>query len=315
MFFRTKFGRGLRASLQNRTAADLIGINVNRTRMISVGIGVAVTACGGMVYGATVAFNPDSGYDLISRLLAIVILGGMGIDRRRDGLGGAAARARRRRRRRVVAGRGRSSSSSPRSCSSCRSGRPACSAPAPCARNERRGGGERRAGRGAGGAAPARPRSCSSRWRSRSSSRSPRTAARATMSIAVFAVMFMAAVSGWNIFSGYSGYLALGHAVFFGVGAYTIALTAQDWHVPAGWTIMWLLPLCGVVAGLAAIPIGLVALRTRRHTFVVVTIAVFFIFQTLATNLAFTGGTGGIQLPFVSWTSASTTSASTTSRS
>jgi branched-chain amino acid transport system permease protein len=78
LFFRTRFGRGLRASLQNRTAADLIGVNVNRTRMIAVGIGVAVTACGGMVYGATVAFNPNSGYDLISRLLAIVILGGMG---------------------------------------------------------------------------------------------------------------------------------------------------------------------------------------------------------------------------------------------
>ena len=78
LFFRTKFGRGLRASLQNRTAADLIGINVNRTRMLAIGIGVAVTACGGMVYGATVAFNPNSGYDLISRLLAIVILGGMG---------------------------------------------------------------------------------------------------------------------------------------------------------------------------------------------------------------------------------------------
>jgi branched-chain amino acid transport system permease protein len=87
MFFRTKFGRGLRASLQNRTAADLIGINVNRTRMVAVGIGVAVTACGGMVYGATVAFNPDSGYDLISRLLAIVILGGMG------SIGGAMASA------------------------------------------------------------------------------------------------------------------------------------------------------------------------------------------------------------------------------
>jgi branched-chain amino acid transport system permease protein len=87
LFFRTKFGRGLRASLQNRTAADLIGINVNRTRMIAVGIGVGVTACGGMVYGATVAFNPDSGYDLISRLLAIVILGGMG------SIGGAMASA------------------------------------------------------------------------------------------------------------------------------------------------------------------------------------------------------------------------------
>jgi branched-chain amino acid transport system permease protein len=127
-------------------------------------------------------------------------------------------------------------------------------------------------------------------------------ASQGTMSIAVFAVMFMAAVSGWNIFSGYSGYLALGHAVFFGVGAYTMALTSNDWDVPAGWTTMWLLPLCGVVAGLVAIPIGLVALRTRRHTFVVVTIAVFFIFQTVATNLAFTGGTAGRQLPFVPWT-------------
>jgi branched-chain amino acid transport system permease protein len=87
MLYRTKFGRGVRASLQNRTAADLIGINVNRTRTISVGIGVAVTAVGGMVFGATNAFNPNSGYDLISRLLAIVILGGMG------SIGGAMAAA------------------------------------------------------------------------------------------------------------------------------------------------------------------------------------------------------------------------------
>jgi branched-chain amino acid transport system permease protein len=78
MLYRTKFGRAVRASLQNRTAADLIGINVNRTRTISVGIGVAVTAIGGMVFGATTAFNPSSGYELISRLLAIVILAGMG---------------------------------------------------------------------------------------------------------------------------------------------------------------------------------------------------------------------------------------------
>jgi branched-chain amino acid transport system permease protein len=87
ILYRTKFGRAVRASLQNRTAADLIGINVNRTRTISVGIGVAVTAVGGMVFGATNAFNPNSGYDLISRLLAIVILGGMG------SIGGAMAAA------------------------------------------------------------------------------------------------------------------------------------------------------------------------------------------------------------------------------
>ena len=53
----------------------------------------------------------------------------------------------------------------------------------------------------------------------------------------------------------------------------------------------------GLVAGLVAIPVGLVALRTRRHTFVVVTIAIFFIFQLAAFNLGFTGGTSGILLP------------------
>ena len=87
MLYRTKFGRAVRASLQNRTAADLIGVDVNRVRTISVGIGVAVTAVGGMVFGATNAFNPNTGYDLISRLLAIVILGGMG------SIGGAMAAA------------------------------------------------------------------------------------------------------------------------------------------------------------------------------------------------------------------------------
>ena len=122
-----------------------------------------------------------------------------------------------------------------------------------------------------------------------------------TTSIAVFTLIFMVASSAWNIFSGYSGYLALGHAVFFGIGAYTVALAAQDWHVPPGWDVFALLPLAGLVAGLAAIPIGIIALRTRRHTFVVVTIAIFFIFQLLAFNLPFTQGTTGIQLPTPPW--------------
>jgi branched-chain amino acid transport system permease protein len=46
---------------------------------LTFGIGVAVTAAGGMVFGATGGgFNPNTGYDLISRLLAIIILGGLG---------------------------------------------------------------------------------------------------------------------------------------------------------------------------------------------------------------------------------------------
>ena len=116
--------------------------------------------------------------------------------------------------------------------------------------------------------------------------------------IAVYTVIFMVATTSWNVFSGYSGYLALGHAVFFGTGGYAVALAARDWHFKGGWDVFALLPFAGLIAGLIAIPIGLIALRTRRHTFVVVTIAIFFIFQLAAFNLGFTGGTSGIQLPF-----------------
>ena len=78
LLYRTKFGYGLRASMQNRTAAELIGVDVERVSMITFGIGVALDAAGGMAFGATNAFNAGSAYDLISRLLAIIIIGGMG---------------------------------------------------------------------------------------------------------------------------------------------------------------------------------------------------------------------------------------------
>jgi branched-chain amino acid transport system permease protein len=78
LLYRTRFGRSVRATMQDETAARLVGIDVNRVAALTFGIGVAVTAAGGMVYGATNAFNANSGYDLISRLLAIIILGGMG---------------------------------------------------------------------------------------------------------------------------------------------------------------------------------------------------------------------------------------------
>jgi branched-chain amino acid transport system permease protein len=78
LLYRTKFGYSLRAAMQDRTAAQLIGIDVERVSAITFGVGVALAAAGGMAYGATNAFNPNSHYDLISRLLVIIIFGGMG---------------------------------------------------------------------------------------------------------------------------------------------------------------------------------------------------------------------------------------------
>jgi len=87
MLYRTHFGTSVRATMQDRRAAQLVGIEVDRVAAFTFGIGVSVTAAGGMVFGATNAFNPNTGYDLISRLLAIVILGGLG------SIGGALAAA------------------------------------------------------------------------------------------------------------------------------------------------------------------------------------------------------------------------------
>jgi branched-chain amino acid transport system permease protein len=78
LLYRTTFGRSVRASMQNRVAAQLIGIDVERVSALTFAIGVALTAAGGMAFGATNAFNGNSHYDLISRLLVIIILGGMG---------------------------------------------------------------------------------------------------------------------------------------------------------------------------------------------------------------------------------------------
>jgi branched-chain amino acid transport system permease protein len=122
----------------------------------------------------------------------------------------------------------------------------------------------------------------------------------AVINYGVYALIFVAAASAWNIFSGYSGYISLGHAVFFGSGAYFVGIATEDWHY-TGSKVFVLVPLAGLLGAIIAVPFGLVALRVRRHTFVVITIAVFFIFQLLAYNLSVTGGTSGLLAPTVNY--------------
>jgi branched-chain amino acid transport system permease protein len=78
LLYRTRLGASIRATMLNRTAAQLIGIDVDRVSAIAFGIGTATAAAGGVVFGMTNSFNPGSHYDLISRLLTIIVLGGLG---------------------------------------------------------------------------------------------------------------------------------------------------------------------------------------------------------------------------------------------
>jgi branched-chain amino acid transport system permease protein len=73
---RTTFGAALRATVINREAALLVGIDVARVTAIAFGIAAAMAAAGGALYGMINTFNPDSWYDLIGDLLVIIVLGG-----------------------------------------------------------------------------------------------------------------------------------------------------------------------------------------------------------------------------------------------
>ena len=75
---KTKFGRAIRATVQNPMSAQLLGVNSKVVSAFGFGLGVATSAAAGAVFGLITPFNPGSHYDLISRLLTVVILGGLG---------------------------------------------------------------------------------------------------------------------------------------------------------------------------------------------------------------------------------------------
>jgi len=126
----------------------------------------------------------------------------------------------------------------------------------------------------------------------------------AVTDMAVFCLIYAMAATSWNIFSGFTGYISIGHAVYFGLGAYTMAIACQDWKISGGYLPFLLLPLCGLIAALFAIPLGAMALRVRKYAFSVTTIALLFIFQLLGYNLTgITNGSAGIYLPTPPWKS------------
>jgi branched-chain amino acid transport system permease protein len=75
---RTGFGRAVRATVQNPVSARLLGVDTGRISALGFGLGAATAAAAGSVYGLLFPFNPASHYDLISKLLSIVVLGGLG---------------------------------------------------------------------------------------------------------------------------------------------------------------------------------------------------------------------------------------------
>lgn len=75
---RTNLGRAVRATTQDRRSAALVGVNVEHVTMIAFALGVAMASAGGPLLGMLYAFYPNTHWLWIGKLLAIVVLGGLG---------------------------------------------------------------------------------------------------------------------------------------------------------------------------------------------------------------------------------------------
>lgn len=75
---RTWTGRAIRACSQNPSGAALVGVGATATAALAFAMGVATTGVGGSILSVLYPFFPASHYDWISRLLGIIVLGGMG---------------------------------------------------------------------------------------------------------------------------------------------------------------------------------------------------------------------------------------------
>jgi branched-chain amino acid transport system ATP-binding protein/branched-chain amino acid transport system permease protein len=116
----------------------------------------------------------------------------------------------------------------------------------------------------------------------------------------VMIMTMMAAVlsSSWNILGGYAGYTSLGHAAFFGLGGYLVAWT----HNHYGWHPFISTWFLAIIVFVVALILGWISLRTHGSAFVVVTIAMVFIFRLVALNLSdITNGARGLTQDRPGW--------------
>ena len=114
------------------------------------------------------------------------------------------------------------------------------------------------------------------------------------LNVAAKILIFIVLVSSYDLLLGYTGIVSFAHTMFFGIGAYGVAIASS--RIGASWEAL----LAGVVASVAlslvlSLVIGLFSLRVRAIFYAMITLAVASAFQTLASQLSeITGGEDGL---------------------
>jgi len=109
------------------------------------------------------------------------------------------------------------------------------------------------------------------------------------LSVATFAALNVVLAVGLNLITGFCGQVSLGHAAFYGIGAYAAAMLSV-----AGWPFAAALAAGAAIAGAFGIVAGIAALRVREDFLAIVTMGLGFVFVGTARKLSWLGGEMGI---------------------
>lgn len=110
----------------------------------------------------------------------------------------------------------------------------------------------------------------------------------------VLTLLYAGLSQGWNVLGGYCGQISLGHALYFGIGAYTSTLLFTRFGIP---------PTLGLFAGaalaaLAALLVGWPCFRLSGHYYAIATLVVGLMALLLVNNWDFVNAAMGITIPF-----------------
>src|SRR4030067_1684320 len=112
------------------------------------------------------------------------------------------------------------------------------------------------------------------------------------ITVAIYALL----AHSLNIITGRAGQISLGHAAFFGIGAYTAAM----FYTKAGFPFWLDILLAGLVAGIVGAILGIPCLRVRDDFLAITTMGINFVIEAVFLYIPFFGGAmgiGGINLP------------------
>ena len=113
--------------------------------------------------------------------------------------------------------------------------------------------------------------------------------------ILVVMAIFVVLGQAWNIIGGYGGQLSLGHAAFFGTGAYVSTLLVNAYGI-SPWFTLW---LGGISALVVSLPIGLICFRLQGPYFTIATIGLAEALRLLVLHFRqITNGAQGLTVPF-----------------